>query len=124
MITCSLIAQGAINHDEIWRLTGGNDLTGGGNANQNVASAGEKLLRYEYSERRTYRAANNPNFAPRKIERVEFGMITWPSLKRTRLPGASEPADNIAVRIKHTDTRHVTGINPLLSARFAQQRFR
>ena len=78
MITCSLITQRAINNDEVWRLTGRRDLTGGGDANQQVATAGEKFFRYQNGKRRAYGATNNADNLRTDRERIELCVVARP----------------------------------------------
>ena len=109
MITRSLITQGAVNHNEIWRLPGRRDLTCGSDADQQVATAGEKFLRNEYSERCTYRATNNTDNLCANCECIEFGVITRPVVRWVCLTGSLKTADNVAVRVQDADWRGRSG---------------
>ena len=124
VVACALIPQGAVDHHKIGRRAARCDLPCRGQADQEIASAGEQLLGHQDSEGRPNHAANDADAPPAKLERVEVRMIAGPSRKRFRHPGLAQPARQIAIRIKNADRRRGHVGQSLLPPRFAQQRRR
>src|SRR5215471_2626613 len=60
MIAGALIAQSAVYHDEIWKLSSRGNLTCRGQTNQKITTAREKLLRDKNSKGSAHCASNDP----------------------------------------------------------------
>ena len=92
MVAGPLISQRAIDHDEVRRLPCRHNLTRRGEANHELAPAGKQFLSYKDCEGCTNDAANDPDPMAAEIERVEFGVITWPTCERLCRPSAPQLA--------------------------------
>jgi hypothetical protein len=121
MVTGPFIPQGAVYHDEVRGLSRRNNLTCRGEANEQLAPAGEQLLGYKNGEGCTNDPANNPYLLPAEVECVEFGVIAGPARERLCRPSLSQPAHQIAIGVKNADGGHRQSIKPLLSPCFTQQ---
>lgn len=121
MVTGPLIAQGAVDHDEVGGLSRRNNLTCRGEANEQLAPAGEQLLGYEDGEGCTNDPTNNPDLLRAEVECVEFGVITGPARKWLCRPSLSQPTHQVAVGVQNADGGHRQTIEPLLSPCLAQQ---
>ena len=121
MIARALVAQGAINHDEIWKLGGWGDLTSRGHADQQVTTAREKLLRYKNGKWSADRPPDDACHLCADCERIEFGVIAGPIFGKTRLTGRLQTTNNISVRVQDADWGDVYSRKPLLASRFAQE---
>jgi hypothetical protein len=121
MVAGSLIAQCAVDHDEIRRLAGRRDLTRRCDADQQAAATGEQFFGDQNRKRRPDGASDNAGllFAERKP--IELGMIAGPIFGALRLPGRLQAADDIAVGVEDADGRHVCDCQPLLTPCLAQQ---
>src|SRR5262249_4539563 len=122
VIARPFIAQGAVNDDEIRRVSSRDYLAGRGQTDERAASASEKLFRDQYRKRRANYAAKNANRLSAKGEGVEIGMIAGPSVEALCVPGSFEASQDVAVRIEDTDWRHIDDRQAFLAAGFAQKR--
>ena len=121
MIARAFVAQRAVDHDEIGRRSGRNDLPGRGEADQDAAAAGEQLFRDKHRKGRADRAADDARRSPAEWKFVQLAVIAGPGVGELRLAAALEAAHDIAVRIEDADVRHAGGRQALLPPRLAQQ---
>src|SRR5262249_1482857 len=124
VVARALVAQGAINDDEIGRLAGWSNLPGRRKAQQEAATAGEKLFRHKNRKRRTNRAADNSHGRAFQRECIEVSVIARPWVERRSPPALSQSPDHVTVGIENADRRDVSGHETLLPSRFTQQRRR
>jgi len=78
MIARSLVAQRALDQDEIGRLAYQGDLARRGDADQEPATRGEHLLGHQYGIGRSDRAANDAEALAGVLEAVHFAVVAGP----------------------------------------------
>ena len=103
MVAGPLIAQRAVDHDEVGRLPRRENLTRRGEANHELAPAGKQLLSNKDGEGRTNDPANNSDTVAAEVERIEFGVIARPTCERLCRPGAPQRAHQVAIRVQNAD---------------------
>ena len=121
MVTRPLIAQRAVDDDEIRGRSSRSNLARRGDAHQNLATAGEQFFGNQDGERRADGAADDPDRLTGQREGVEHGVIAGPVRKRLRLTGLPQPAHDIAVGIQDAERRHIDRCQTLLPPRFPQE---
>ena len=104
MIACPLVAECAIDEDEVWRGPDRSNLPGGRHADEQPATGCEKLFGDQHGERSTDRAAYDSDLANAvEIEGEKFGVIAGPSFMDAARAGPLEVTDNVAIWIEHAD---------------------
>jgi hypothetical protein len=111
MVAGPFIAQGPVDHDEVRRRPRRENLTSRGEANHELAPAGEQLLSNKDGEGRTNDPANNG-----EVERVEFSVITRPTRERLCRPSAPQLAHQVAIRVQNADRGHLRSSAPGLES--------
>jgi len=114
MVARALVAQGAVDDDEVRGRSGRHDLSGRCDAQQQAAPAGKQFLRDQDSGRRADGAANDPGRLARERRSVELGVIAGPAVERFGSPLSPQLANHIAVRIEDADRGHIDGGQRLL----------
>ena len=124
MIARSLVAQRAVDQDEIGRRPDRIDLAGRRNANEQPAAGREELLGDQHGEGCADRAADDPDLADAiEIEGKKLGMVAGPPFMDAPGAGPLEVTDDITVRIKHADFGDSDERQLSLPARLPQQGF-
>ncbi len=85
VVARSLIAQAAIDDDEVGRRPCRGNLPCGSQGHQQTATAGEQFLCDKDREGRADDAAHNSDLMRAQRERVEVGVVAGPALKGLRL---------------------------------------
>jgi drug/metabolite transporter (DMT)-like permease len=124
VIARSLIAQRAVDDDEIWRPSCPGDLTRGCEAHQESAAAGKQLFRDQDGKGGTHGATHDADGLPGEREFVELAVITGPSFEWMRVARTPQPANNVAVGIENAHPRYFDERQAFLPARLAQKRRR
>jgi hypothetical protein len=114
-----LITQGLFYKYYIRRSTHRNNLTSGGDADEQLAPGDEEFLCYEHSKRRSYHTPDNATFDPLVYEQVKGCMITRPGRIVTSLTCCMEVINQVTVWIKHADARNLPVPQSFLSSRLA-----
>jgi hypothetical protein len=100
VIARSLVAQRAIDEDEVRRGPDRSNLAGGRDAHEQLATGREKLLGDQHREWRADGATKDAGLADTvKIEGEKFGVLVGPSFMDAARACPFEVADDIAVRI-------------------------
>ena len=124
MITRPLVAQRAVDQDEVRRRSDGIDLAGRGNADEQSAAGREELLGDQHGERRADGAADDADLADAvEIEGKKLGVVAGPSFMDAAGAGPLEVTDDVTVRIEHADFGHSDERQLPLPARLPQQGF-
>jgi hypothetical protein len=121
MVAGALVAQRPIDNDEIGRQSRRQNLTGGGEADQQPAAAREQFFRHQNGERGANYPSDNADLLAGKREGIQLGMIARPARKRpgsSRLPQCSH---QVAVGIQQAHRWHRNGWEVLLASGLAQQ---
>src|SRR5262245_14696406 len=119
MVAGPLVAQGAVDQDEIgrWRLL--HDLPRRRHADEKAASRDKELLGDEHREGGAHSAADDAQAFSRMLEFIQIGMVARPTERPTGPPGLDEHAYDVAVRIEDADLRHCSIGQVLLPPRLA-----
>ena len=115
MIAGALIAQRALDHDEIRRGAERRDLARRGHADEKPASRREQLLGEQHGKSGADRAADDAEAHRRVLELEQLGMIAGPARRRRRPAGAAQRPHDVAVRVEQADLGHF-GLRQILSA--------
>src|SRR3990170_266164 len=78
VIAGAFVPEGALDEDEVRRLTDRRDLSGGGQAEEETAARGEELLRHEDREGGPDGPAHDAVADSRAVKHVEVGVIARP----------------------------------------------
>src|SRR5436190_20813728 len=102
MVTCALVAQRAVDQNEIgWRPLL-DDLPGRSHADQQAAAGGKQLLRQQHGKGGTHGAADDAEMLVPVREFVEVGVVTGPASGAAAPSALGERSDDIAVRVEQT----------------------
>lgn len=124
MIAGSLIAQRAINQNEVRRRSDRIYLAGRCDADKQPTTGRKKLFGDQHGERRTYGTADNANLANAiEFEGQQFSVVAGPAFMHSAAARSLEITHHVAVRIEHTDLGNGDGPQPSLTTRFPQQGF-
>ena len=117
MVTCTLIAQGTLDQDEIRCGSYSADLARRRDADEQPASGNEQLFGYEHREGRTHSAAYDAHLAGTiEVEGEKVGMVAGPPLMGSGCSGTLEMAHNVAIGIEDADSRDSGERQPFLPA--------
>ena len=86
MVAGALVAQRAVDHDEIGRLAERRDLAGRGHADEKPAPRREQLLGDQHGKSGADRAADDAEAHRRVLELEQFGVIAGPARRRCARP--------------------------------------
>src|SRR5262245_57169739 len=124
MVAGPLVAQRAVDEDEVGRWADRGDLAGRRDANEQSAAGREKLLRDQHGEWRADGAADDTDLAEAgEIEGKELGVIAGPSFVDASCAHPLEVTDDVAVRVQHADRGDGNERQLPLPARLPQQSF-
>ena len=121
MIAGALVAQRALDHDEIGRGAERRDLARRGHADEKPASRGEQLLGEQHGKRRADRAADDAEAHRRVLELEQLGMVAGPAGRRRRPARPVQRPHDVAVRVEQADLGHLGLRQIFLAPRLAQQ---
>jgi hypothetical protein len=121
MIAGALVAQGAINDDEIGSRARRCDLARGCEAEQEAAAAGEQFFGDQNGEWRADGTADDAHRLAGQFEGIQLRVVTGPAFERLRSAFLSQPPHHVAIRIKDAGRWHRNVGQSFLPPRFAQQ---
>lgn len=116
----SLVAQRTVDEDEVRSLSGWHDLTGGGDADEELAARGEQFLGDQHGERCANGAPQDADHLPLQLQFVELGVITGP-IRASAHAAMPQMAPKVTVGIQHADSRHFPDRNRFLPPCLAQE---
>src|ERR1700726_1902134 len=120
MVTRALVAQRAVDQDEIGRRPLLDDLPGRGHADQQPAAGGKQLLGQQHRKGGTYGAADDAEMLAPVLEFVEVGVVTRPPDRAAAPTALGERPDDIAVRVEQADLRYRRARQVFLPPRLPQ----
>ena len=107
MIAGALVAQRAVDHDEIGRLAERRDLAGRGHADEKTAPRREQLLGDQHGKSGADGAADDTEAHRRVLELEQFGVVASPAGRRLSPARAAQGAHDVPVGVEQADFRHV-----------------
>ena len=120
MVARPFVAQCPIDNDEVWRRSRSHDLTGRSESDKQPTAAREQFFRHEDCERSTNGSSDNAYLLPGKRERIQFGVIAWPTCKGLGSSRFAKRARKVAVGIQHAHRRHLNRWEVLLAPCLSQ----
>jgi hypothetical protein len=121
VIARPLVAQRALDQDEVRRRLQRRDLPRRCNADEQATSGSEQLFRDQHGEGCADGAADYADRQAAVFEEMEIGMVAGPAVMATHPPLPLELADDVAVRIQQADLGHRVDRDRPLAPRLAQQ---
>src|SRR6516225_6771689 len=106
MVTRALIAQGAVDNNEIGRRPLWNNLARRGDADEEATSGDKQLFREQHGKRGAHGTADDAETLSQMIEFIKISMIACPVLAALRAPGFGERPQDVTVRIENTNFWH------------------
>jgi len=100
-----LVAERAVDENEVRRVVPRRDLSRGGDAHEEPAAGGEQLLGDEDGKRRSDRASDDPELLAVSLEPVEVRVVAGPRLVFSRRARRRQVTDDVPVRIEDADVR-------------------
>jgi hypothetical protein len=119
-----LVAKRALDDNKIWGNPCCDDLPRRRQADQQAASAGEKLFSHQNGERSADRAPDDADLPSGEAEDIEFGVIAWPTFERLGTACSAKMAHKVAVGIEQANGGDMGLLDVLLAPRFPHQRRR
>ena len=102
MVARAFIAQRTIDQDEVWCRPIVGYLTGGRDADQQVATGREELLGYKHSKGGTYRTTDHPDLADIvDFKDYQLSVIAGPTLMNAPRTPLLKVPHHVAVRVQH-----------------------
>ena len=120
MVARPFVAQCPIDNDEVWRRSRSHDLTGRSEADVQPTAAREQFFRHEDCERSANDSSDNAYLLPGKRERIQLGVIAWPTCKGLGSSCCAKRPHEVAVGIQQAHGRHLNSWEVLLATCLSQ----
>jgi len=123
MVAGTLIAQRAVNDNEVRRSLQRSDLASRSHTDEKLAARREQLFGDQDRKCRADRATNDATLASFVIKSIKIRVVAGPTGVALGASRSSQVPHDMAIWIENADLRDGGGGQALLATRFAQQTF-
>ena len=106
MVARAFIAKRFFDQNKIGRVAKREELSGRGDAEEQLAAGGEKFLGHQHREGGSHRTAEHTELEPLLFEKVEIGVIAGPVGAFDCTIFSQQMPHDVAVRVQQADLGH------------------